>query len=277
MKENIKILYIHGFHIFGENKKKKLIERAVGKKNMMVANINQKRSITAFICFLLFIICAMLFNIYVSYKLSSLLILIIAIVLSIIIIIIIYFIGSHLILYYIMKKSIKQAEQKIQIYDPDVVVGMYFGAVVAMNLNYKNGKKPLVLISPSIKTFQKFTHNLGADLSTFPYVIIVNGSKDTTTTMGTCDELVSTIPIGKGRLEIVDDDHSYSKLKESDFKSWIKEAKYKPSTCLVNVTKKLKDEQLGQRIKIKTNSFSEITPFENENENEDVNENDPLV
>lgn len=45
-----------------------------------------------------------------------------------------------------MKKSIKQAEQKIEIYDPDVVVGMYFGAVVAMNLNYKNGKKPLVNI-----------------------------------------------------------------------------------------------------------------------------------
>lgn len=58
-------------------------------------------------------------------------------------------------------------------------------------------------------------------------------------------------------------------------RSWIKEAKYKPSTCLVNVTKKLKDEQLGQRIKIKTNSFSEITPFENENEG--VNEDDPLV
>ncbi|EUD71037.1 hypothetical protein YYG_03668 [Plasmodium vinckei petteri] len=243
MKENIKILYIHGFHIFGENKKKKLIERAVGKKNMMIANINQKRITT--------------------------------VVLSIIIIIIIYFIGSHLILYYIMKKSIKQAEQKIQMYDPDVVVGMYFGAVVAMNLNYKNGKKPLVLVSPSVKTFQKFTHNLGADLSTFPYVIIVNGSKDTTTTMSTCDELVSTIPIGKGRLEIVDDDHSYSKLKESDFKSWIKEAKYKPSTCLVNVTKKLKDEQLGQRIKIKTNSFTEIAPFENENEN--ANEDDQLV
>lgn len=64
-------------------------------------------------------------------------------------------------------------------------------------------------------------------------------------------------------------------------RSWIKEAKYKPSTCLVNVTKKLKDEQLGQRIKIKTNSFTEIASFENENENENenanTNEDDPLV
>ncbi|SBT75523.1 conserved Plasmodium protein, unknown function [Plasmodium ovale] len=273
MKENIKILYIHGFHVFGESKKKKLIERAVGKKNLMIASINQKRSISTFIMFLLFIVCVMLFNIYVSYMFSSLTIFAVTAALSIALIIVIYFIGSHLILYYIMKKSIKQAEQKVQMYDPDVVVGIYFGAVVAMNLNYKNGKKPLVLVSPSVKTFQKFTHNLGADLSSFPYVIIVNGSKDKTTTTSVCDELISTVPMGKGRLEIVEDDHSYSKLKESDFKAWIKEAKYRPSTCVVNVAKKLKDDKMGKRIKINTDTFSEFNSFENDN----VGEEDPLV
>ncbi|KAI4840729.1 hypothetical protein MKS88_000964 [Plasmodium brasilianum] len=158
-------------------------------------------------------------------------------------------------------------------YDPDVVVGIYFGAVVAMNLNYRNGKKPLILVSPSVKTFQKFTHNLETDLSTFPYVIIVNGSKDTTTPMSVCDELISTVPLGKGRLEIVEDDHSYSKLKEADFKAWINEAKYKPSTLIVNVAKKLKNEQMNKKIKISTDTLSEASSFEND----DIKEDDPLV
>ncbi|SOV13105.1 conserved Plasmodium protein, unknown function [Plasmodium sp. gorilla clade G2] len=273
MKENIKILYIHGFHIFGESKKKKIIEKAVGKKNLFIAGINQRRSISSFILFLSFIICVMLFNIYISYKFSDIIFLIITIILSIIIILVVYFIGSHLILYYIMKKSIKQAEQRVQMYDPDVVVGIYFGAVVAMNLNYRNGKKPLILVSPSVKTFQKFTHNLDIDLSTFPYVIIVNGSDDTITPMSICDELISTVPLGKGRLEIVHDDHSYSKLKESDFKAWIKEAKYKPSTSVVNIAKKLKDEKIGNRYIVNTGDISEFSSFEKDNMKED----DPLV
>ncbi|GAW79327.1 hypothetical protein, conserved [Plasmodium gonderi] len=273
MKENIKILYIHGFHVFGESKKKELLENAVGKKNLMVSSINQKRSISSFILFLLFILCVMLFNIYVSYKFSDLLFFLITVILSVIILIVIYLIGSNLILYYIMKKSIKQAEQKVQLYNPDVIVGIYFGAVVAMNLNYKNGKKPLILVSPSVKTFQKFTHNLETDLSTFPYVIIVHGSRDTTTPISVCNKLISSIPLGKGRLEIIEDDHSYSKLKESDFKAWIKEANYTPSTSAVHVAKKLKDEPIGQNIRINTETLSESSSFENYNARED----DPLV
>ncbi|GAB64817.1 hypothetical protein PCYB_032290 [Plasmodium cynomolgi strain B] len=265
MKENIKTLYIHGFHVFGESRKKKLIEKAVGKKNLMVASINQKRSISSFILFLLFTVCVMLFNIYVSYQFSDLVFFSITVALSIVIVVVIYFIGSHLILYYIMKKSIKQAEQKVKMYNPDVIVGTYFGAVVAMNLNYKNGKKPL--------TFQKFTHNLETDLSSFPYVIIVHGSRDKTTPMSVCDELISSMPLGKGRLEVVEDDHSYSKLKESDFRSWIKEAKYKPSTSIVHVAKKLKDEHIGQKIRISSENLSEASSFENDN----AGEADPLV
>ncbi|CRH03020.1 conserved Plasmodium protein, unknown function [Plasmodium relictum] len=273
MKESVKILYIHGFHVFGESKKQKLIEKVVGKKNLITTGINQRHSISSFIFFLLFIVCVMLFNIYVSYHFSVTLIFIITIFLSVIITIIIYFIGSHLILYYIMKKSIKQAEQKVQMYNPDVVVGIYFGAVVAMNLNYKNGKKSLILISPSVKMFQKFTHNLEPDLSTFPYVIIVNGSNDTVTPMSVCEELISTVPLGKGRLEVVEDNHYYSKLKESDFKAWIKEVIYKPSTCIVNVAKHLKDEKMGKKTTVNTQSFNEFSSFENSNSKED----DPLV
>ncbi|EUD65220.1 hypothetical protein C922_04349 [Plasmodium inui San Antonio 1] len=273
MNENIKILYIHGFHVFGESRKKKLIEKAVGKKNLMVASINQKRSMSSFILFLLFILCVMLFNIYVSYQFSDFLFFSITVALSIVIVVVIYFIGSHLILYYIMKKSIKQAEQKVQMYNPDVIVGVYFGAVVAMNLSYKNGKKPLVLVSPSVKTFQKFTHNLENDLSSFPYVIIVHGSRDTTTPISVFEKLISSMPLGKGRLEVVEDDHSYSKIKESDFKAWIKEAKYKPSTSIVHVAKKLKDEQIGQKIRIDTETLSEASSFENDN----AGEADPLV
>ncbi|ETW57116.1 hypothetical protein PFUGPA_00893 [Plasmodium falciparum Palo Alto/Uganda] len=197
MKENIKILYIHGFHIFGESKKKKIIEKAVGKKNLFIAGINQRRSISSFILFLVFIICVMLFNIYISYKFSDIIFLIITIILSV------EYNNSYIII---------DPMKKI------ITVIIIQGTVVAMNLNYRNGKKPLILVSPSVKTFQKFTHNLDIDLSTFPYVIIVNGSDDTITPMSICDELISTVPLGKGRLEIVHDDHSYSKLKESDFK-----------------------------------------------------------
>lgn len=272
MKETKKIFYIHGFHVFGESKQLKLIEKVVGKNNLMTTKINTNRCIASFILLLLFIACVMTFNIYVSYLFSPLTLFIITIVLSVIVLIIIYIIGSHLILYYIMKKSIKQAEQKIQLYNPDIIVGIYFGAVVAMNLNYKNGKKPLILVSPSVKTFQKFTHNAKADLSSFPYVLIVNGSKDKTTTLKTCDQLIATVPMGKGRIEIVDDDHSYLKLKESDFKSWIKEAIYQPSTCVLDVARKLKDEPLGHKINVNENIYDEFSGLQ-----DDANEEDPLV
>eukprot|EP00366_Plasmodium_knowlesi_P003611 XP_002261108.1 hypothetical protein, conserved in Plasmodium species [Plasmodium knowlesi strain H] len=235
----------------------------------MVASINQRRSISSFILFLFFIVCVMLFNIYVSYQFSDLLFLSITVALS------------------VSGEEDTQAEQKVKMYNPDVIVGMYFGAVVAMNLNYRNGKKPLVrtrdlgrevLVSPSVRTFQKFTHNSETDLSSFPYVIIVHGSRDTTTPISVCDELISSMPLGKGRLEVVEDDHSYSKLRESDFKYVMwgagrRRKEYKPSTSIVRVAKKLKDEHIGQKIRINTETLSEASSFENDN----AQEADPLV
>ncbi|VWU52760.1 conserved protein, unknown function [Hepatocystis sp. ex Piliocolobus tephrosceles] len=214
----------------------------------------------------------MTFNIYVAYYFSSTTFFFTTVALSILVLITVYFIGSHLILYYITKKAIRQAEQKLELYNPDVIIGIYFGAVVAMNLNYKHGKKPLILVSPSVKTFQNFTHNGKVDLSSFPYVLIVNGSKDRVTSLKTCNELISTVHLGKGRVEVVDDNHYYSKIKESDIKSWVKEVIYKPSTCVLDVARKLKDEPLGHKINISENSYSEFSGLENEN-----NEKETLI
>ncbi|VWU49882.1 conserved protein, unknown function [Hepatocystis sp. ex Piliocolobus tephrosceles] len=265
MNENIKILYIHGFHIFGESKKKKLFEKVVGKNNLLTIKLNTKRYISLFILLFLFMTCVMSFNTYIAYRFSPTSFFVIMILFSIVVLVIIYFIGSNLALYYITKNSIRQAEQKLELHNPDIVIGIYFGAVIAMNLNYKNGKKPLILVSPSVKIFQKFTHNEKADLSLFPYVIIVNGSKDKTTTLKTCNELISTAHLGNGRVEVVDDNHSYSKIKGSDIRSWMKEVIYKPSTCVLDVARKLKDESLGHKIIINENSYSEFSALENEN------------
>lgn len=282
MKENLKVLYLQGFHVFGEKRQHKLLENAMGKDNIIVPNIKYRRDIIAFSSFIFFIIAIMIFNTAVALKFAGLLIVIVTIVLSIISAFAMYFIGSHLILYYIMKKAIKQAEYKLLTHDPDVVVGSYFGAVVAMNLKYKKAIKPLVLISPSIKKFQKFTQNVEPDLSMFPYVIIVNGLKDKVNLISTCEKLASTIPMDRGRLEIIDDNHTYSKITEADLKGWIKEADYNATKGLQYLTNKLRNEKFGKKFVIhtKTLTVSQSADFTNDNNNNNKGEEDehePLV
>lgn len=278
MKENLKILYLQGFHVFGEKRQQKLLENAMGKENIIVPNIKYRRDIIAFFSFIFFIIAIMIFNTGVALKFAGTLIVVVTIILSVIIAFAMYFIGSHLILYYIMKKAIKQAEYKLLTHDPDVVVGSYFGAIVAMNLKYKSVIKPLVLISPSINKFQKFTQNAEPDLSMVPYVIIVNGSKDKVNLMSTCEKLAATIPMDRGRLEIVDDNHTYSKLTEADFKGWIKEANYNATKGLQYLTNKLRNEKFGKKFGIhtKTLTVSQSAEFINDN-NMKEGEEEPLV
>lgn len=278
MKENLKVLYLQGFHVLGEKRQLKLLESAIGKDNVIVPNIKYRRDIISFFSFILFIVAIMIFNTVVAFKFAGTLIVVVTIILSVIIFFAMYFIGSHLILYYIMKKAIKQAEYKLIHHDPDVVVGSYFGAVVAMNMKYKSTTKPLVLISPSIHKFQKFTQNVEPDLSMFPYVIIVNGSKDKVNLISTCEKLATTIPIDRGRLEIVDDNHAYSKLTEADLKIWVHEANYNASKGLQYLTNKLRHEQFGKKFVIhtKTLTVSQSAEFLNENSIKD-DETEPLV
>lgn len=56
-------------------------------------------------------------------------------------------------------------------------------------------------------------------------------------------------------------------------RAWIKEAKYKPSTTVVNIAKKLKDEKMGNRYIVNTGDISELSSYEKDNMKED----DPLV
>lgn len=259
MKENIKVLVIQGLHVFQHKQKRQLFENALGKENVVVEDLDLRLDVILMILFLILLLFVACFNVIVAYVFSNVLITAMTSVTSFVSVIILYYVTFRLGSNHIMNKALKRARYKIIVHNPDVVIGMYFGAVVAMNVEYKIERKPLILISPSIRACQKYTKHMLMDLSFFPYVLLINGSKDKINPLSICEKLYESIPNGQGRLVIIDDNNSYSRLNTSDIQSWVTEANYKSQMFKETFHKKQESEHRGKKFNVKTHTLSSKT------------------
>ena len=91
-----------------------------------------------------------------------------------------------------------------------------------------------VLLSPAQDVYYRFMHMRPfVSIADYPYCIIISGSKDTKIPLDDSIRLVETAEVGRCRLEVVDDDHSFNSLRVEDFR-YLSPSTRRHPPCLIS-------------------------------------------
>lgn len=217
-----RVLFLHGLEGAPGTQKHKLLEKAFGRSRVKAPNLKTRQAILvfsiAFILLLALVVCGTCLSfIYAKWYIGM-----VVVVLALALIGAAYLIAGRGATHLMMKQAVSIAERTFHEFRPNVIVASSFGTVAALNMDVP--KCPMLLFSPAQDQYSRYMKIKQLfSIGDYPYVMIVHGTHDKTVPLDDSIRLVETSDVGRCRLEVIDDNHTFRTLSADDMKQWVME------------------------------------------------------
>eukprot|EP00921_Rhytidocystis_pertsovi_P022265 GHVQ01035610.1.p1 GENE.GHVQ01035610.1~~GHVQ01035610.1.p1 ORF type:complete len:294 (-),score=36.36 GHVQ01035610.1:112-993(-) len=219
---NARVLFLHGLEGGPGNRKQKMLENALGQRNVSSPNLGTRLWMATctigfgVIC-LAFVTAIVLCSIYTHWSIAT------GVGVGLVILVLIlYYVGGRVLTRFMLSRAVAVGQRRFQEFRPNVIVCSSFGAVVLLNMNIP--KLPLLLLAPAQDAFSRYVGRKEyCSLRVYPYTIIVHGINDKTVPLDDSIRLCETAEPGRCRLEVIEDDHRMSTVTDEDLRALIRE------------------------------------------------------
>ncbi|PFH38093.1 hypothetical protein BESB_004340 [Besnoitia besnoiti] len=217
-----RVLFLHRINGGPTGSVQRLIQRSVGRGKFMAPDLKSRKLLFLYtVAFAVFIVmqfvCTVLFWLYLSRLYASLLT-----GTAIVLCVTAYCLGGRGLSTLILRTALREATEAFRRFRPQVIAASSFGAVVALHMDIP--KMPMILFSPAQEMYQRYIRSdQEMSLRSYPYTLIVHGSRDSVVPLQDSIHLVETSELGRCRLEVVDDDNKLHSLTQQEVSIWIEE------------------------------------------------------
>eukprot|EP00921_Rhytidocystis_pertsovi_P022269 GHVQ01035615.1.p1 GENE.GHVQ01035615.1~~GHVQ01035615.1.p1 ORF type:complete len:276 (-),score=37.90 GHVQ01035615.1:112-939(-) len=201
---NARVLFLHGLEGGPGNRKQKMLENALGQRNVSSPNLGTRLWMATctigfgVIC-LAFVTAIVLCSIYTHWSIAT------GVGVGLVILVLIlYYVGGRVLTRFMLSRAVAVGQRRFQEFRPNVIVCSSFGAVVLLNMNIP--KLPLLLLAPAQDAFSRYV-----------------GINDKTVPLDDSIRLCETAEPGRCRLEVIEDDHRMSTVTDEDLRALIRE------------------------------------------------------